>query len=107
MAGRTGLERASKSRMKSLKNSRFEPVESTGTSTILDPATPAPTAHGSLTEAELVGVIARLTRLLMTADDDQTPDLVAERRSMREELEAVRRSMLPDDVRQLDDGQDW
>jgi hypothetical protein len=40
--------------------------------------------------AVLEGAIERLTRALMTADDDAIPALVEERRAMREELRAVR-----------------
>jgi hypothetical protein len=38
----------------------------------------------------LEAAIARLTRALTTADDDALPELVAERRALREELEERR-----------------
>ena len=43
-------------------------------------------------EAALGAAIERLTRALAAASDDAIPDLVAERRAMREELEARRRA---------------
>jgi hypothetical protein len=44
----------------------------------------------ALDEATLEAALARLTRALATADDEAIPELVAERRAMREELAAMR-----------------
>ena len=41
-------------------------------------------------EGALMAAIDRLTRALATADDVSVPELVAERRAMREELAAMR-----------------
>ena len=41
-------------------------------------------------EAVLEGAIARVTAALVTADDEAIPELVAERRALREELSALR-----------------
>jgi hypothetical protein len=43
-----------------------------------------------LDEGELEAAIDRVTRALLTAGDDVIPELVAERRAMREELAAMR-----------------
>jgi hypothetical protein len=43
-----------------------------------------------LPESVLEGAIDRLTRALLTADDDAIPALVEERRAMREELRGMR-----------------
>ncbi len=42
-----------------------------------------------LVEGELKAAIDRVTRAMLTADDDAIPELVAERRAMREELAAT------------------
>jgi hypothetical protein len=39
-----------------------------------------------------MAVIARVTRALVTTADDVIPELVAERRAMREELQSLRRA---------------
>jgi hypothetical protein len=41
--------------------------------------------------AALEAAIERVTRALVTATDEVIPELVAERRAMREELEGLRR----------------
>jgi hypothetical protein len=43
-----------------------------------------------LEEGDLVAAIDRLTRALATADDEAIPELVAERRALREELAELR-----------------
>jgi hypothetical protein len=43
-----------------------------------------------LRQADLEAAITRLTRALATADDESIPELVAERASLRRELEQLR-----------------
>jgi hypothetical protein len=50
----------------------------------------APPFAPPLDEATLKAAIDRLTRALATVDDEAIPDLVAERRALREEVSALR-----------------
>lgn len=40
-----------------------------------------------------IAAIERLTAILLTAGDDEIPQLVAERRALRAEIEALRRAL--------------
>ena len=62
---------------------------------------PLATTRGTLTAEELESAIARLTRALATATDEEIGELVAERRAMRHDLEKIQRSVLPDNVRPI------
>jgi hypothetical protein len=58
-----------------------------------------------LDETELQAAIDRLTRALATADDEAIPELVAERRALREELHGLREA--PGDVVGIADERAW
>jgi hypothetical protein len=59
------------------------------------------TSENTLSAAELAAAIARLTRRMATAGDEEIGELVAERKAMRAELAAWQQSHLPGNVIQL------